>query len=149
VATASAQSDSEDLVDANNQATVTTTVPTAFHTVTPCRIVDTRAPDGPTGGPELSASVERRFPVASRCGVPPNAKAVSLNVTVTQPAAAGHVTVYAPEAVITSSTINYGPGQTRANNAVIALGLGGTLAARSIQGQSGVHLLIDVNGYFE
>jgi len=43
-------------------------------------------------------------------------------------------------------------GQTRANNAVLALASNGagTLSARASVGGSGtVHLILDVNGYFE
>jgi hypothetical protein len=48
--------------------------------------------------------------------------------------------------------MNFGPGQTRANNAVVKVaGSGaGTLAMRQFTSPSAnVHVIIDVNGYFQ
>ncbi len=121
--------------------------PASFFTVTPCRIADTRDSDGPYGGPALSAGVERSFVFANRCGIPSTAKAVSLNVTVTQPAAPGHVILYpGGSPAPTVSAINFRAGQTRANNAIVPLGVGGTLA---VQSAAPTHFILDVNGYFE
>lgn len=47
------------------------------------------------------------------------------------------------------STMNFSPGQTRANNAIIVLGARGTLAVTSGQGSGTVHFILDTNGYFE
>jgi hypothetical protein len=47
------------------------------------------------------------------------------------------------------SSINYSPGQTRGNNAVLTLGAGGAVVVRCDQAEGSVHLLIDVNGYFQ
>ena len=120
---------------------------TSFFTVTPCRVADTRGPDGPYGGPALSAGVERVFVITDQCGIPPTARAVSFNVTVTQAAAQGHVLLYpagvSPPLV---SAINFRAGQTRANNAIVPLGTGGTLAVLSA---APTHLILDVNGYFQ
>jgi hypothetical protein len=71
-------------------ATGTTAVgPLQFYTVTPCRLLDTRGPTGPTGGPILSSGVTRTFPVfgsfAQPCGIPSTAKAVSVNAAVISP----------------------------------------------------------------
>ena len=44
------------------------------------------------------------------------------------------------------STINFRAGQTRANNAIVPLGTGGTLA---VQSAAPTHFILDVNGYFE
>ncbi len=119
----------------------------SFFTVTPCRIADTRDTDGPYGGPALLAGGERVFVVANRCGIPATAKAVSLNVTVTQPAAPGFVILYPGGSPAPSvSAINFRAGQTRANNAIVPLGAGGTLAVQSI---APTHFIIDANGYFE
>ena len=45
--------------------------------------------------------------------------------------------------------VNYGPGQTRANNAVVPLGGTGQIAVRLDQVAGSVHLILDVNGYVE
>lgn len=126
---------------------IDSTCPASFFTVTPCRIADTRDLAGPYGGPALSVGVERTFVVADRCGIPSTAKAVSLNVTVTQPTAPGHVILYpGGSPAPTVSAINFRAGQTRANNAIVPLGAGGTLA---VQSAAPTHFIIDVNGYFE
>jgi hypothetical protein len=126
--------------------------PTAsnFFTLTPCRLVDTRNPNGPFGGPALSANSDRTFTLAGVCGVPGTAKSLSLNVTVTGATALGNLRFYpGGSSVPNTSTINYRAGQTRANSAIIPLGPGGTLSVHSDQGSGTVHLIIDVNGYFE
>jgi hypothetical protein len=48
-----------------------------------------------------------------------------------------------------ASSINYSAGQTRANNAVVPLDGAGRFAVRCDQAAGSVHLLVDVNGYFE
>jgi hypothetical protein len=48
-----------------------------------------------------------------------------------------------------SSTINYRAGQTRANNAIVPLGLFGDINVVSGQPSGTVHFILDVNGYFE
>ena len=46
------------------------------------------------------------------------------------------------------SVINYAPGQTRANSAVAPLGPSGALNVFVGQSAGGVHVIIDVTGYF-
>lgn len=131
--------------------TVTGTPPPApgFYTVAPCRVADTRDPAGPWGGPALTAGVARTFQVGGRCSVPVAAKGVSFNFTVAEPTAIGHVTIYPASATVPLvSTMNFRPGSTRANNAIVALGPGGALTVVSGQPSGTVHLIIDVNGYF-
>jgi hypothetical protein len=120
--------------------------------VTPCRIADTRNAAGPTGGPALDAGATRSFPVTGgTCGLPPTAVAVSVNLTVTQPAAQGHLTLYPGDAAgpPLASTIKFLPGVTRANNAIVPLATnGGTIKVKN--GSAGtVHCVLDVNGYFQ
>jgi hypothetical protein len=121
----------------------------AFFTVPPCRLVDTRDPAGPRGGPVLSSTSSRSFPLAGFCGIPATAKALSVNLTVTQPSAAGFLTLY-PDGtpVPPTSSINYSAGRTRANNAVLPLGGNGALRVQAGGGGT-VHFILDVNGYFE
>ncbi|HSD66742.1 MAG TPA: FG-GAP-like repeat-containing protein [Vicinamibacteria bacterium] len=120
-----------------------------YYTVAPCRVVDTRNAAGPTGGGPLSAGAARTFPVAGRCGIPAWAKAVSLNVTVTQPSTAGHLRLFpGGTAVPQVSTLNFVAGLTRANNAVVKLGAGGDLSVFCMLGSGSAHVIVDVNGYF-
>ena len=126
---------------------------TDFYTLTPCRVVDTRNPAGLLGGPALGASTTRSFPVTSGvCGIPSTAVAVSVNVTAVQPAAKGYLTLYPGDAasVPLVSTINFTPGQARANNAIVLLATDGTGTVGVKNGSAGtVHFVLDVNGYFQ
>jgi hypothetical protein len=121
-----------------------------FYTLTPCRLIDTRAANGPLGGPALQPGALRAFSPAGSCGVPATAKALSVNITVAQPAAPGFLTLYPGGQLLPqTSSINFSPGQTRANNAVMPLG-NGTGVLQVYTGSRGtVHLILDVNGYFQ
>jgi hypothetical protein len=133
------------IVMANRAAAALTTIPTtAFYALNPCRALDTRT----TGG-AISCGTERDVTMAGVCGVPSGAKSVSLNVTVTQPTAAGNVRVYAAGAPTpTVSSLNYSAGQTRGNNAVAPLSTGGHMNV--FCSPSGTtHVVVDVNGYFK
>jgi hypothetical protein len=126
--------------------------PTYFYTLPPCRVVDTRWPDGPLGGPALAPASTRSFAVTSTpCGIPVTATSVSVNVTAVLPAAVGNLTVYpGNEDAPTASTLNFRPGVTRANNAVVALAVDTTGTIKVKNSSAGpVHFVLDVNGYFE
>jgi uncharacterized repeat protein (TIGR01451 family) len=123
---------------------------TAFHTVTPCRLVDTRNGTGTYGGPALAAGLERVFPLFDQCGIPATARALSLNLTATQSTSAGNLRLYpAGTTVPTVSSINFTAGRTRANNTVVGLNGLGELAVYCGQASGTVHFVLDVNGYFQ
>jgi subtilisin family serine protease len=118
-----------------------------FYTVTPCRVLDTRVA---TQGPALSAGSTRTVVVGSTCGIPPGVRAASLNVTVVSPTGAGDLRIYPAGVTLPLvSAINYGVGQTRANNASVALSPAGLLSVFCEQATGTVDLIVDVNGYFE
>jgi hypothetical protein len=122
--------------------------PASLHTLEPCRVLDTRQPDGPWGGPALGASADRVFVLAGRCGVPATATAVSANLTVVGAAAPGHLSVWADGGPVpATSVLNFGSSQARANNAVIPLGAEGAFRVRV--GAGPVDFILDVNGYFQ
>ncbi len=139
------------IVMANSAAGALTTVPAvSFYTVDPCRVVDTRLVGGPTAGAPLACGADRTFAiVGGTCGVPSGAKAVSLNVTVTQPSAGGNIRVFASGAPVPQvSSLNYSAGLTRANNAISPLNAAGQMAVWC--GPTGTaHVIVDVNGYFQ
>jgi hypothetical protein len=86
-----------------------------------------------------------------RCGIAAGAKAVSLNVTAVAPGAAGNLRFFPGDgAAPDASALNFNAGQTRGNNAVVMLASSGsgTLGVRNGCTAS-VHVVIDVNGYFE
>jgi hypothetical protein len=129
---------------------VSALAPLGFHTATPCRVFDTRQATGPTAGAPVACGGNRDFTiVGGSCAVPPGAKTVSLNLTVTQPSLPGDLRVFASGASAPlASNLHYSAGQTRANNAIAPLGAGGQMAVRC--GPSGTaHVIADVNGYFE
>ncbi|HVT56773.1 MAG TPA: FG-GAP-like repeat-containing protein [Thermoanaerobaculia bacterium] len=121
----------------------------SFYTLTPCRLLDTRIPSDPNG-PAIHSG-EYRYPVfVGNCGIPSGATAVSLNVTVVNPAAAGFLSLY-PELGVppSTSTINFKAGQTRANNAVSGINTAGSMTVFCAMAAQGVtDYIIDVNGYF-
>jgi hypothetical protein len=122
---------------------------TALGALSPCRLVDTRLPNGPGGGPALSAGVIRNLALAGHCGIPADAVAVSLNVTVTAPTSMGALAVYAGgTSPPPTSNLNFGAGQTRAGSSIVMLGLDGSVDVFTTQPSGTVHVILDVNGYF-
>ena len=121
----------------------------AFYTLPPCRLVDTRDPAGPNGGPALGPRTQREFPLALRCGLPATARAVALNVTVTGSTEHGFVVVFPGNSAPFTSTLNFRPGVTRANGTVIGLTPVGALTVGAGQFAGPVHVIVDVSGYFE
>jgi hypothetical protein len=130
----------------------TSTLGLDFFTLTPCRILDTRLASGPYGGPAIPPLTERVVVAAGRCGIPSSAQALSLNVTAVGTPAAGHLRLYPGNAAPpTVAAVNYSAGQTRGNNAIVMLASSGTgtFAFKSLTPGGAVHVVIDVNGYFE
>jgi len=125
--------------------------PLGFFTIAPCRVVDTRQPAGPYGGPALAGGGARRlFQLAGQCGVPADAKAVAASVTAVDAAANGFFSVGPSGVANVTSTVNYAAGQARAGNAVVGL-TGDPLGAVWVQNNSAgtTDVLIDLAGYFK
>ncbi|MEO6324882.1 MAG: endonuclease [Thermoanaerobaculia bacterium] len=122
-----------------------------FYTLPPCRVLDTRDAAGALGGPALSASSDRVFPMTGICGIPAAARALSLNVTVTQPAAAGELIVHPGDtAAPVVSTLSFRSGVTRASNTMVTLPADESGSVGIKNGSAGtVHVIVDVNGYFQ
>ena len=118
----------------------------AFQTVPPCRALDTRT----TSGPALAAGTARTFRLVGTCGIPTNAGSVAINLTATGATSGGHLRVYPRgSALPPNSSLNYSPGQTRANNTVSLLGTAGDLVVFAAQASGTVDVVIDVVGYFQ
>jgi hypothetical protein len=126
--------------------------PLQFYSVTPCRVVDTRNPNGLTGGPQMAAFQVRHFPMRGRCGIASGAVAVSLNVTVVTPASTGYLTLWpSGSAQPVVSTINFTPAdQALANGAIVPLAtvVGSSEVAVFNGSPAATHLILDVTGYF-
>ena len=116
-----------------------------FYTVPPCRASDSR------GGSSLLSGFTQSVPLAGVCGLPATAKAVAFNLTAVQPNTLGFLRAYpsgSPPGTV--SQVNFGPGQTRTNNAIVGIGPDGNvivLAALTFGGV--VDFVFDVVGYFE
>lgn len=130
--------------------------PYSFFSLSPCRVVDTRNANGPTGGPVLSANADRSFPILGACGVPATAQAVVFNVTVVSPTDFGDVRIFpAGTTMPLASVINWVTSDFAvANGAIIPVGSSGgnhvTVRVDMSPGSTGkVHLVLDVTGYFE
>lgn len=83
--------------------------------------------------------------VAGRGGVPVDAAAVALNVTVTQPDAPGHITVWpCGDPQPWSSNLNFSADQTTPNAVITRVGVGGRVCLYT---KAATHLVVDVNGF--
>ena len=123
-----------------------TTPPGTYFPLTPCRVLDPRTTaSSPAGG-------TRALTLAGgACGIAAAAKAVSLNVTATNVAATGHLTLYAADQVAPgTSTISFDAGRTRANNAIVQVATDGSGTINILNASAGlVDVVVDVNGFFQ
>jgi len=129
--------------------------PYQFFSVPPCRIVDTRNPVGPTGGPALAAGSPRNFPITGFCNVPSTAKAAVLNVTLVQPTQDGFLLIWPYNTSMpTVSTINAAAGEPAiANGAIVPLTTDPNLNISVVYGTGApggtANVIFDVTGYFQ
>jgi hypothetical protein len=120
-----------------------------FFPVTPNRIVDTRFNTNITGA--LPTDAVKTFTVSGKAGVPPEAIAVTGNVTVVGQTSAGYVLVspsITPGVKPTSSTLNFPLGDTRANNVTVELAAGKLQVEFVGKARTTTQFLFDVTGYF-
>lgn len=106
----------------------------------PQRLLDTRA-----GEPVAAGSV-RRVPIAGRGGIAEGGvSAVAMNVTATDAAAPGYLTVFPCDtAQPNASNVNYRAARAVANAAIVGLGTGGDLCIFS---SAMAHVIVDVVSY--
>ena len=132
-------------------------IPTAsgnyFHPVSPVRVLDSRSATqvGPYNSPWGFGTV-RDVAVGGVSGIPVDAAAVVLNVTVTDTTLASFLTLYpAGQSRPTASNLNWTPGRTIPNAVTVKLGAGGLNAGKlSVFNLSGgVNVIIDVAGYYQ
>ena len=124
----------------------------SYAPVTPARLLDTRTDVGLTtadgqflGGGILAAGSTVELKVAGRAGVPLDAGAAALNVTVTGSSRPGYLTVYPcgtprPNA----SSVNHGAGQTIPNLVISGIGEGGRVCIFTL---AATHVIVDLNGF--
>lgn len=112
-------------------------------TLTPCRVIDSRS-NNPLGG--LSTMT---ITIAGQCGVPSGAVAVTVNLTAAQPSDVGFFALYPTGTPWGgTSTMNFRPGKTRANNAIVPMSIDGKIDIRN-GSTTPTHFIIDVSGYFQ
>jgi hypothetical protein len=122
-----------------------------FTTVLPARLLETRSGlatvDGDANGVGLlPGQTVLAVQVAGRGGVPANASAVVLNVTVDQAGAAGFISVFpCGSTQPLASNLNYPAGGTVPNAVIAKIGAGGKVCFFS---NAATHLVVDVNAFF-
>jgi hypothetical protein len=121
-----------------------------FHPLPVCRVADTRVGQGKSGEfgpPRLEAYSSRTFTIpASGCGVPLEARAYSLNVSVIPPGPLDFLSMWpAGSGYPGVSTLNSPAGRTLANAAIVPSGTNGAVTV--VTGKP-TDLIIDINGYF-
>jgi len=124
--------------------------PFQYFSVTPCRVVDTRNANGTNGGPIMTENTSRDFRIRGNCGIPTTAKAVVMNIAVTQATTNSFLTAWpSGTARPSSSVINFNASQPALSNGAI-VGLSTATNDLSVFNRWGnVHVIIDVNGYFQ
>lgn len=122
-----------------------------YYALPPCRVVDTRNPDGPLGGPNMGTGQTRDFPVLQSSCLPQGANpaAYSLNYTVV-PNPSGQSLAYLTtwpkgEPQPTVSTLNNPTATIVANAAIVPAGTGGDIEVYTTNSTT---LIIDIDGYF-
>src|SRR5262249_7384389 len=120
-----------------------------FVPVTPCRVADTRNPDGPFGGPFLGAGTTRGFAIPnSSCNIPNTAQAYSLNVTVVPHGSLGFLTMFpCGQTQPFVSTLNSTDGRVKAAAAIMPAGTPNGSVCIFVTGDT--EAVIDINGYFD
>ena len=119
-----------------------------FYPLTPCRVADTRWPNGDLGGPYLLAGQERTLPVLeSTCGIPGAAQAYSLNFTAIPRGGPLWVFNAWPDGQPqpNTSTLNAPTGTVVANAAIVSAGPTGAI---DVWASNDSDLAVDVDGYF-
>ncbi|MFJ7779819.1 PKD domain-containing protein [Streptomyces yangpuensis] len=113
----------------------------------PTRFVDTREGLGTSRG-MVPGQSQFGVQITGTRGVPAGARAVALNVTVTNPRAAGHLTVFpSGQAAPNTSSVNFGGGQTIANAVIVPVGADGRINVRN-GGWDPADVIVDVVGYY-
>jgi len=125
--------------------------PLTFISITPCRLMDTRAAEGMTGAfgpPALVAQTARTIPIpSSRCGVPA-AAAYSMNIVVIPPAngTLGWLTAWRDDTVWPGTVVlNDVQGGIVDNLAIVPAGADGGI---QVLATDATDLIIDIYGYF-
>ena len=119
----------------------------AFYPSTPCRIFDTRNPNGAFGGPAMAADTTRSFTVpSSACGIPTTAQAYVTNATMVPSGVFGFLTMWqGGQTRPQVSTLNAVDGALTSNAAIIPTNISGVI---QVYTSNTTHMLLDISGFF-
>ncbi|MFJ7775377.1 PKD domain-containing protein [Streptomyces yangpuensis] len=118
-----------------------------YTSITPTRFVDTREGLGVDRG-RLAGRGTFTTRVGGLKGVPEGITAVALNVTVTNPAEAGHLSVFpAGGGTPTASNLNFTAGQTIANSVIVPVSADGRISVFN-GAWAGTDVIVDVVGHY-
>ncbi len=120
-----------------------------YNPLAPARIEDTRPGSGqPGAGQTLSGGGTLDVQATGAGGVPSTGvAAVVLNVTVTNTASSGYLSVYPTGTTPpTASNLNWTQGTTRPNRVIVPVGTGGKVTIYNSAGTTDV--IVDVGGWF-
>ena len=120
-----------------------------FLAMVPVRAADTRAGQ-PVAFPaikqRLAAGATLQVPIGGSFGVPADASAAALNVTVVRPTGAGHLTIYPCGGIKpNASNLNFVADAVVANAVLSGLGTGGRVCVYT---SATTDVVVDVNGWF-
>ncbi len=116
-----------------------------YRPLVPSRLLDTRT--GLGGSTTMGPGQTIAFTVANRGGVPSTgAAAVALNVTATNPNAAGYLTLFPAGGWPRTSSVNFATGQTVPNRVIVGVGANGQVSI--FNGGASVDVVVDVSGWF-
>ncbi len=122
-----------------------TSGPASLHTVTPCRLFDTRDTT------PLLPNETREITISGSCGVEPLDVAFSLNVTALNATSSGDLTVYpASASAPAAQNVSFSPGRTLAGSAIVSPSVVNGQARVKVRNRSAgtVHVILDVAGVF-
>lgn len=124
-----------------------------FSGLEPARVLETRSAAAAITVDGRSQAVGRirsggviEVPVTGRAGVPGQAGAVAVHLTIVNPSSDGYASIYpCGESAPTASTVNYRAGRTVGNDATVRVGSGGRVCIYSL---GSADVLLDVSGWF-
>jgi hypothetical protein len=131
------------------KAASTRGVGSTFHPIAPTRVLDTRAGTSAAIQPREAREVNVGKELGTQKVImPEGAVAIAYNLTIPNPAMAGHLRVMPGNTAFTSaSAINVAPGQSIANGLVVKIDQSQEIRVYNAVGQP-VHAIVDVLGFF-
>jgi hypothetical protein len=137
--------------------------PLSFHTISPQRYLDTRfdgggpfPPQGPIGEFFIFDFGSPDYFAGAANEVPPEAKALACNLTVTSGTSGGNLRAFPgnSDVIPLVSNLNWTTGQTVANYAIVAAAtpadgeFQASVGLHNASTRGSVHVIVDISGYF-